>query len=418
MDKYKDTIHTFTYSLHVLDSPACVANIPFIYYFKGPISTDVLSDSFYKTVCFDFPILLGRLKENRKGYAQINVNKDNLNEPDYQESSSSMHFEDLENANFSWAAMPKDLVTVSLSPTAGKDGVIKLANVHVISLKDNSGIVLFVSIPHYAMDGNGYSQFMLRWSQTFKQMDSPGVVNYCHDRILLEETMDPVDAQEVDSATRAVYTYRTCLSRWLAWMSPETRGPLLRFASEFASISSHVFSIPVSKIRDHGMALSDNDMLTALVSLVLSQCFDDPDKKCTLVMAVDVRYRLGNSVIVDKRYTGNCLIGRALQFTAQSGKSNVELAHKIRATVNNTGPSFVAGFIDMLKDDPSCFTNPIAYGINHPNSILWSNQSRFPLYDCDFGGNAPKWISPVSNSSKTFVSVLPKKKQRGIPHLR
>lgn len=412
MDKYKDNIHTCSYPLHVLDTTSCFANIPFIYYFNGPIQTDRLRDSFYKTVCSNFPILVGHLYMDRKGHGRVDVDKDNLNIPDYQESFSNIHYDDLKGANFSWEIMPKDLVTVKFPPTAGKSGAIKLINVHIVSLKDNSGVAMFVSVPHYVMDGNGYSQFMLQWSQVFQQAAQADTAKFSHDRLLLDKAIGNVVTRDVDSATRTPFAYNNPLGRWLAWISPKTRGTMLNIANNFIRVASHVFSVPVSKIRGHGLALSDNDMLSALISLVLSQSSGKRGKKCLVAILVDNRFRLDNNMLVDKRYLGNCLVGRGIQLTTPPGNDITELAQKVRAAVNDTSQSFVTGYTNMLKENPLCFTNLMIYGLSHPNTIVISNLTRLPFYEFGFGGNSPQWISPIPTTFKTFVYILPKQNNK------
>lgn len=415
MDKYIKSIQTSTYPLNVLDTLSCLTNIPVIYFYKGAISTDILRDSFYKTVCYDFPILVGHLHMDRKGCAQIQVDKDNINEPDYQESSSNIHFDELQHANFNWKAMPKDLDTVPFARSSDKNGVINMINAHVITLKNGSGIALFVSMLHILMDCNGYSQFMLRWSQVFSEM-SQGLnaesedIKFRFDRSLIDETTNSVVTKDVDPAIYGSFTCSNFFSRWLSWISPVTRGRVLSVANNFNKVVSHVFSIPTEKLKNQ-LGLSDNDILSALVSVVLSQSFDQTDKECTMFLAVDFRYRLGNDVLVKERYTGNSLVGRAVTFATPSDHSIIELAQKVRAVVNDTDKSYISAYIDVLKGDPRCFTNPVAYFMQNPETIIISNQSRIPLYECSFGGCTPEWVTPSLLPIKTVAFVLPKKKK-------
>lgn len=404
MDKVKDR----TYPLHAMDISLCFANIPYIYYFRGDIPLDMLQKSFYQTINNDFLILLGHVTMDTQGSGKVTVDQDNLNMPEYQESISDLDFDELKDANFSWDKWPKNLALCGYTTTAGKDGHIKLANVHAIQLKGRSGIALFVNIPHYVMDGIGYSLFMSRWSEVFQQLsESKPIesVGYSHNRGEINQSLDGITLRDVDPMTRVPFSCRNWLSRWLGWISPETRGTVLSTAS-WMNIVAHTFRIPADKLPKQ-QGLSDNDMLTSLASLALSQCFDDPQKESMVTVAIDMRYRLSNTLLVDKKYAGNCMLSRTLKFC--STETLNEVAAKIRRAVNDTDPGFAAGYVSMLEQDPLCFTCPLVYGLSNPNCIIVSNQSRFPLYQCQFGASRPEWISLIPRFYKTFVSILPQK---------
>lgn len=420
MDKYKDSIESNIYQLHVLDIVASFANIPSILYFQGPAFSDIVRESFYKVVCCEFPILLGHMDKDTNGSIRIVVNKDSLNLPDYQESANSMHFDELRIAKFDWKALPQNLDTVHYTPTAGNNGHVKLVNVHVVQFRDSSGMALFFSIPHFVVDGYGYANFLLRWSQVFQQMvngvssiKSDKRASFSHNRSLLEKTLEAIDSckRSIDLETRTPFDHHTLLGKWLAWVSPNTRNLAIATVDRFSDIESHVFAIPTHKIRGHGLSLSDNDMLSALVSLVLSQSFDNPRKECLVTIPVDVRRRLDDTTLLDKKYCGNCVVHRSLQFLPPSDQADINsvtrLAEKIRATTSATDQSYIVGYVDMLQNNPTCFANRLVYGHSNQNRVSISNLSSFPFFSCNFG-STPVWVSHPPRTYKTYVSIHPK----------
>ncbi|KAJ2403899.1 hypothetical protein J3F80_005227, partial [Coemansia sp. RSA 2526] len=163
MEAFVLVIKAQQFALSAWDMSTSHTNIPFIYYFKNPNSGSVndfmqsnkLRASFLKAL-EEFPILVGHITVGKDGRCLVDVNPHNLNMPEYLESQSTAHFRDLEKAKFSWNALPQNVATVGAFPAVGVSGIIKLVNVNIIRLAENSGLVLFVSIPHYAVDGVGY----------------------------------------------------------------------------------------------------------------------------------------------------------------------------------------------------------------------------------------------------------------------
>ncbi|KAJ2345453.1 hypothetical protein GGH92_004044 [Coemansia sp. RSA 2673] len=133
--------------------------------------SQLLRDSFIMTL-LDFPILVGHLEMDGSGHARIVVDRDNLNLPEYLESQSDVHFQALQASKFSWDALPHGVATTGSVTRAGADGTIKLANIHVVRLQDNSGLVLFINTAHAVFDGIGYCTFVNRWAEIAKWMHS------------------------------------------------------------------------------------------------------------------------------------------------------------------------------------------------------------------------------------------------------
>ncbi|KAJ1909472.1 hypothetical protein LPJ71_003513, partial [Coemansia sp. S17] len=163
MEYFTANVESQTIELAVLDTLSSFSNIPFIYHFENTMAADkrdlfmpgdALQDSFYKTL-LEFPLLAGHLYMGAEGRGSVVVDRNNLNLPEYRESTCDVHFDELKAANYNWDLFPKDLVSVCVVTTAGADGVIKLANIHCARLRDNSGMLLFANMSHYVVDGIG-----------------------------------------------------------------------------------------------------------------------------------------------------------------------------------------------------------------------------------------------------------------------
>ncbi|KAJ2897931.1 hypothetical protein GGI21_004901, partial [Coemansia aciculifera] len=233
MDILLTGIESQTIDLSTLDMMPSIMNIPFYFYYANDTSdldfmpTKLLRESFYLAL-LDFPPFVGYWEVDGSGRGRVVVNKDSLNLPTFCESHSNVHFADLQSAKFSWDALPAGAATVGQVATADSDGIIKPINVHVVRLHNNSGLILFVSMAHYLVDGVGYCEFLNRWADICKRLsngetpeDVP-LLQVSHSRSILFEHL-PDDRRALDDSTRELITTNTVLARWLAWLARKTR---------------------------------------------------------------------------------------------------------------------------------------------------------------------------------------------------
>ncbi|KAJ2499319.1 hypothetical protein GGH96_003613 [Coemansia sp. RSA 1972] len=149
MEDFVSAIKAQQFALSAWDMSASHTNIPYIYYFKNPnsdladnfMSSDIMRASFLKVI-EEFPILVGYITVGKDGRYVIDVDPHNLNMPEYLESQSTTHFRDLEKAKFSWNALPQKVATVGAFSAAGVSGIIKLVNVNIVRLAENSALSL------------------------------------------------------------------------------------------------------------------------------------------------------------------------------------------------------------------------------------------------------------------------------------
>ncbi|KAJ2321814.1 hypothetical protein GGI00_006011, partial [Coemansia sp. RSA 2681] len=249
------------------------------------MTTELLRESFYAAV-LDFPILVGHLVMDSGGHAKVVVDKDNLNLPEFLESHSDVHFRDVQDAKFGWTALPDGIATVGSVATAGADGVIKFVNIHVVRLRENSGVVIFASIPHYVVDGVGYCAFVNRWAEVCKWMrggETAGTLPAFQGNFVRSTLSNhlPETSAPLDETTRELFTKSSPLSKWLAWISPKTRGSMLKTIIAMTPIEGHVFHVSKERLASlhalvqenvtSGERITDNDILTALISMTVAQ---------------------------------------------------------------------------------------------------------------------------------------------------
>ncbi|KAJ2890362.1 hypothetical protein GGI21_006191, partial [Coemansia aciculifera] len=169
MEGLFDCIESDVVVLSAQDAMYSFANHPLVHFFENKqrssifMPSDILQASLY-TALKEFPLLLGHIRKGTGGLSKVVIDKHDLNMPEFVESESSMHYRSLKDAQFAWSMWPRGVATVGPITTPNRHGVIKLLNVHVVRLRDNSGLVLFCNIPHFILDGIGYYDFLNRWA--------------------------------------------------------------------------------------------------------------------------------------------------------------------------------------------------------------------------------------------------------------
>ncbi|KAJ1794074.1 hypothetical protein LPJ59_004613 [Coemansia sp. RSA 2399] len=229
-------------------------------------------------------------------------------------------------------------------------------------------------------------------------------------------------------------------------MSPETRSKVMGFTISFFPADSHMFRLSFQKLRalreavlssklGDGHSVSDNDIITALLCMVVIQCnkghgsvaSDEPrssffrqSKKIEqrlITIAVDSRYRLGNRELA--RYTGNGILSHILAFPLQDICADIEpmslarCALRVREGVDRISPQYVREYIDLGDSAPDCFQRLMAYMMRVPTRFCVSSQARMDFYGVDFGNGRPMWVSPPKTYVPGYSSILPAPRSSG-----
>ncbi|ORX72942.1 hypothetical protein DL89DRAFT_290736 [Linderina pennispora] len=340
MEEFRQTVESQVVSLSALDSYASVINTQVILFYENESATPdfmpahQLKEGFYKTLK-QFPTLAGYFRQKPDNGLEIVIDKDDLNLPEYRESTSDIHFDSLDGL------MSAGVVPI---PSSSSDR-IKLANVHIVRLKDNSGVAMFISIIHAIGDGTGFYVF------------------------------------------------------WMAWLSLNTRNKLMDRVITGAGWQGSLYKInrakldslrtEVSKHIPDGERISNNDVLSALIAKTLAQ------SEQRFPIACDSRMRLGISHL---NYVGNAQFLPAFSVPIEQSESPTtpgslaEIARLVREVVNSADAEHIASYFDTLYNEPSSYTRP---------------QSRFGLYSADFGRGAPAFATTRPNRVAEAVSILP-----------
>ncbi|KAJ1754914.1 hypothetical protein LPJ69_005263, partial [Coemansia sp. RSA 1752] len=218
MDKFVSTVENHEIPLHPLDTQAAFLNVPYHFFYPNTnqsddfMPNDVLRESFYRAL-ERFPILAGYLRSEGTGKTTVVVDRNDLNMPEYLESTSNVLFSELQDAKFHHSSWPNGLSTTGPITVASANGRIKLMNVHVVRLKDNTGVVIFVSMPHYVVDGTGFFSFVELWGKlcTVERtldtvlMQQTDELEFVFDRDLISRSL-PTERKPLDTETVNVYT--------------------------------------------------------------------------------------------------------------------------------------------------------------------------------------------------------------------
>ncbi|KAJ2160355.1 hypothetical protein GGF46_002303 [Coemansia sp. RSA 552] len=458
MEYFVQSVESQTYPLNSWDMAAAFTNIPYIYYFKNSggtsdafMASGTMRVSFYRTL-LDFPILAGSVRIDAQGHGFVDVDRGKLNMPEYLETQSQVHYSEVEAAGFRWGAIPEQVATVGTFPTCGDSIHIKLANVNIIRLRDNSGLVLFVSIPHYVMDGVGYCAFVNHWAETCKLIGAGTTEtqlprsSWRFNRSAIPNSL-PESRTPLGRTMRDIYDSPSWAGSLLGLMLPETRGRLLTFINGIIGGEAHVFHISrasldglkaaVQQYVPCGQRVSDNDVLTSLINSVVAAAIHDlrvgsntesgiletmfrqamsmlmgkHDEFLTMLV-LDARPRLKG--LAQAKYSGNCVtcipFKSPLAQIAQSElapETFATMCGNVRAAVSSTDAPLLGELYDIQQRDSASYAHAMAGGLFYSEKLVLSNQSRFSLFQNDFGSGIPSWVSPIPFFYANFASVLP-----------
>ncbi|KAJ2552222.1 hypothetical protein EV175_003401 [Coemansia sp. RSA 1933] len=432
MDRFIKSVTDQTFKLHPVDTQAAFLNIPYHFFYPNTDGTTntfmpsaTLKDGFYLALAH-FPILAGHLETDSRGQTCINIDSSKLNIPEYAESTSNVHFDSLRKSRFHWSSWPQGLSTAGAFTKANADGVIKLLSVHVVRLKDNSGVVIFANMPHYAVDGTGLFAFMELWGRMCADPTyAVEATSFEFDRAIIAQSIASagVACKPLDPEMVRVYTGFNPIADLLAWLSPKTRAWVL---AKGQASSTDVSSAKFRVTRDQLAALSaqvfnymdcvdDTHVLAALVAMVVAQAHKrNESSKGNNVMALNLLSDLRKSLgIVDRNYMGNGLI----PFSSECPLSTLEepicpeslaqATQLVSRVYENVDAGLVASFVDMITTKPKSFMRPAVYLATNPTALVITNETKFKLYAADFGCGTPEWVCSLPSFAANFVGFLP-----------
>ncbi|KAJ2829424.1 hypothetical protein IWW50_000858 [Coemansia erecta] len=399
------------------------------------MSSQLLFESFYETMN-DFSILAGNLEQTKDKWLQVVIDKNNLNYPDYKETQSNVHFDTVKEAKYNTNVFPKGAVTTGPIVVGNRDGQIKLVTIHVLRLKDNSGVVLFVCFAHALIDGVGFTAFMKRWSELCACMASQGTLSgvpkrsIIHDRAIISkcvlEDRDPVKAQMDMPFSGGMR------SRLISGVSPQTRGKILSFLlgkksrcfAAYFYVPRHKLQALRESLQGHspdGFCPSDNEIITSLLCISIVQSQGKPHKKTLLhwampwkakivdkvlgcppklfgtTMAVDIRSRSENYAEL-AGYCGNAVVIAAAPFPLSElqvpaiPELLIKISMGIRSGLRSVDAEHVGRLVNMINSAPDFYLRPHFYGKQFAMQLGSSNMSRSGWYGINFGWGIPEFV--------------------------
>ncbi|KAJ2850535.1 hypothetical protein GGI22_005374 [Coemansia erecta] len=417
---------------------------------------DILQDAFYRTL-LDFPAFAARLKVGADGHMLAVIDKHNLNMPVYSDEYCETDYQELRDAGFDTAKMNtnilKDACLVPV-PSKATGGELKLATVRILRFKDYSGVLVFSNLSHAIVDGHGQCAFMNRWSEISKALQQPssGPIplnfsegQYKHDRSI-HASYKCEGTDELDPSMCKELSTPTYLSRWMAWISPNSRGRLFRTVASMHPPKRYYFQIGIQTVESlrlaaqdygagHNVRYSHNDIITALATAAVAQAMQkqkaDQGRRTALSalyrmcgigsaakpknmlasFAVNLRQRVETPDSQD--YMGNMVVSRQVQIPLAALQGGVTpkvlatVASGVRQSVAGMSKRSIGQYCTLLNRSADTCMRALVYSSTSKYRVFVSNITRVCYYATDFGAGIPNLVRFGTLASSNMVFVLP-----------
>ncbi|KAJ1665151.1 hypothetical protein IW140_003575 [Coemansia sp. RSA 1813] len=438
MDGFIDTLKPQTIYLDGYDDGSSFLNIAFYFWYEKTVPSNVLEAALYRTL-EEFPILAGRIKTGNDSRSFVVIDKHRLNMPVYTDSSCNVHFQTLKDSGFDVSLLPADYSSACKSPAP--PGIIghcmRLAEFHVLRMKDDSGMCIFSSVSHAILDGKAYCMFMKRWADISKrimavqeQQDICDIVvpaeDFQHDRSILETDKNSgTDALEPE--LYGIITKNTVAARWIAWFSPEVRGRIFRYLMSSSNICNYYFPLSssafehlVQLVRQFAEPdishLSANDVISALATVLFAQALHragrlDGEVVYLATIVADIRPRVKQ--LANTNYVGNtvlpktaaCLLDRILKDCGPQVLAAV--ACNIRRAVDGLDERYCNQLGHLINKYPCGYVDLVMNITSMENAFVSTNHTRFEYYASDFGSGSPVLVRPAFLIFENDFVIMP-----------
>ncbi|KAJ1901330.1 hypothetical protein LPJ81_003771 [Coemansia sp. IMI 209127] len=446
MDNFVASLKKQTIRLDGFDDLTSLLTIPIYFWYEKPVPADVLELAFYKTL-EEFPILAGRIKTGYDSRNYVDIDKDHLNLPEYTDYLCNVHFQTLKDADFDVNLLPVDYSSSFKTPQPpGIFGnCMKLAEFHVIRLKDDSGMGVFANITHFVFDGTAYCDFMNRWAyisksllaaQKQKQQDIHDVSVparvFQFDRSILE-TDKPTGTDALEPEVCHMFSASTVVSRWVAWVSPELRGRIYRYM--LSSMNPGNYSVRLSSsaiehllqlirpLAEPGIShLSANDAIAALATILFAQALHKAGRLEGVPVILsnivaDMRPRVKR--LANINYAGNAALQKMvvspldLLLKDHNPQVLAAVACNVRRAVDSVDETYCKQLGHLIYNNPCSHATVNLQVPSMKNLVASTNHSRFKYYDVDFGSGIPAIVRPVLHIIENGIITLPAHPSQG-----
>ncbi|KAH0592317.1 hypothetical protein MHUMG1_09930 [Metarhizium humberi] len=409
---------------------------------RGWLPEESLKQSLYDALR-DFPMLLGRLQHGWGNTMKVVVDKDALNPPSWEVSeTAALSFGTLKAEGFHRRLWPEGIriAEPQIARTAGDAS--KLVRVHVARLADNSGVAIVLRIAHAVVDAKGAVAFMRHWADCCRRRNhlvvsatastspppqtSPALL--CRRSVMYEKLSQ-------DARPRPLPWYMWPLSMLLVAVV-SLLGLILKRNLTAGRTRSHLFRVGRDKLdavknlaktsSRSSDCISYNDVLVAIFTTAYAQCtmqekksasspsyksgiFRRKPSQASAIVPCDFRHRLG----VPEGYTGNCAVGLFVTAPSETllrpmtDTSVMEVARFSRSTTSAADGATIEKLIQRAMTSIRLLGDKVRILYSLMICQAFSNQSRLPFYEVDFGVGRPVFVSPMAYPRTVAVIVPP-----------
>ncbi|KAJ2510635.1 hypothetical protein GGI11_005414 [Coemansia sp. RSA 2049] len=462
MEELASNIQSQNYYLDEVDSTSFITTIPIHLWYENTsnvpadkfLAPAALKASFFKAL-EEFPILVGHLKSDAEWKTYIEVDKNNLNAPEYSDTTSEVHFQTIRAAGFNTNMLPSTFIearVVPVPPTLVGTS-IKNIRAHVVRFRENSGAVVFVMAAHNVFNGYGFHCFVSRWAETARWMQSSAADgcssvlprrSFVHDRSVVRELRSS-ETDALDSSLRATMLCSDPMARAVGWFSPNVRAMMIRYSgvtTDFINCSFHIPADAIEALQREAQQFAPpdiprytkNDVLVSLVSLAIAQCtaWDKHEGKSALVstlnrlllnrflagpsefttlLPVDMRAHIGS--LKGVAYTGNTTFqkgfaaSRDLFRMEPSARLVAELATRAHRSVATLSERAARQYFGILNRQPYGHLQYVLHQVKLRNMMYIANNTRSAFHTIDFGAGAPALARAPAHGFPNLVIILP-----------
>lgn len=448
MEQAWSNIESAHFDLSPLDIISSHLYISNVFFFENTQSArdwlpeESLKQSLYDALR-DFPMLLGRLQHGWGNTMKVVVDKDALNPPSWEVSeTAALSFGTLKAEGFHRRLWPEGIRIAEPQIARTTGDASKLVRVHVARLADNSGVAIVLRIAHAVVDAKGAVAFMRHWADCCRRRNhvvvsataSPSpppqtsAALVCRRSVMYEKLSQ-------DARPRPLPWYMWPLSMLLVAVV-SLLGLILKRNLTAGRTRSHLFRVRRDKLdavknlattrSKPSNCISYNDVLVAIFTIAYAQCTMQEKKSASspssrggifrrkppqarAIVPCDFRHRLG----VPEGYTGNCAVG--LFVTAPSETllrpmtetSVMEVASFSRSTTSAADGATIEKLIQRAMRSIRFLGDKVRILYSLMICQAFSNQSRLPFYEVDFGVGRPVFVSPMAYPRTVAVIVPP-----------
>ncbi|KAJ1665854.1 hypothetical protein IW140_002935 [Coemansia sp. RSA 1813] len=461
MDELTKNIKSKVYYLDEVDSTSSITTIPMHFWYENAsgvaadkfLPPEIIKASLFKTL-EEFPILVGHLKSDADWKTYVDVDRDNLNTPEYSDSYCDVHFQEIKDSGFDTKMLPSTFIDARVIPVPPTltGSSIKLIRAHVFRFKENSGAVIFIMAAHNIFNGLGFHCFVARWAEISRWMhdaatNAAAVLptrRFVHDRSIIKDIRSS-ETDALESSLRNVMLASDPMAKILGWFSPNMRAMLLKHTgvtTEFINCSFHIPTDVIDTLQKDAQEFAPpdvprytkNDILVSLITIAIAQstAWDEHEGKHPLVSVLNRLFfgkflseptEFTTSLPMDMRshikclkgvaYTGNTTFQKGfttshellnMQPSAQLVAELATRTHRVVASINERASHQYFG---LLNRQPYGHLQYLLHQVKLRHMAYIANNTRSAFHTVDFGAGTPALVRPPSHGFPNLVIVLP-----------